>query len=370
MRRNSPVFEQELAIALGKAAGIETAIFQPQRARHLERRQVVSRGLGFIQCHLDGAPPAADQGHDGNVGHLLHRVVDLGGDAAQLETTVAAAGKRQRQDGHVVDRPRFHQRLQSARGDQIEIGVELLVEPHDASFFVLSHVEAHDGQGASGARSRVDVLHAGDLPQQFFHGLSDALFDFAHGSAGHLHHHVDHRDDDLRLLLARQLPDGESANQQRRADYQRRELGGDPDMRKASRGTQLLHGPTSKRVPSASVAGDLTMVSPAFSPERTSTASWKRCPVVMSRVRATPFSTTSTDCNCPRSCNAAAGIASAGRASCENAAVPKSPERISGRGGRSILTVYAREAAQHESHVGCARPHLRRRLASRSCAFT
>ncbi len=58
-------------------------------------------------------------------------------------------------------------------------------------------------------------------------------------SAGHLHEDVDHRHDDLRLFLARQLPHREGAEQQRAADdQQRRQLGGDPRVGEPPGGTE------------------------------------------------------------------------------------------------------------------------------------
>jgi len=139
---------------------------------------------------------------------------DLRGDAAQFEIAVALAGKSESQNRHVVDGARLHQRLRSTRRDQVEVGVQLLVQPHDARLFILAHQKAHHRHGHAGAGRRVDILHTGDLPQQFLHRLGDPLFDFARGSAGHAYEHVDHRDDDLWFLLAGQFPHGESAHQQ------------------------------------------------------------------------------------------------------------------------------------------------------------
>ena len=79
-----------------------------------------------------------------------------------------------------------------------------------------SDQEAHDRGRHAGARSGVDILHAGDLPQQLLHRFGDALFHFARRRARHLDEDVDHGHNDLRLFLARQFPHGERAQQQRR----------------------------------------------------------------------------------------------------------------------------------------------------------
>ena len=142
--------------------------------------------------------------------------------------------------------------------DQVEVGEELLVEADDALLFVLPDVEAHDRERHAGAGGGVDVLDAGDLPEQLLHGLGDALFHFVRGGAGHLHEDVDHGDDDLGLFLARQLPHGEGSDEQGRDDQQRRELGGDPGVGEAPGGTQVAgfaHWRTSTRAPSCRRGG-------------------------------------------------------------------------------------------------------------------
>ena len=146
----------------------------------------------------------------------------------RFEIVVAAAGERQRENGHIVDGARLHQRLRSARRDQIEIGEQLLVQADDALLFVLAHIETHDRQRHAGAGSGVDVLDARNLPEQFLHGPGDALLHLVRRSSGHLNEDVDHRHDDLRLLFARQFPHGKRSDEQRRADQKRRQFGGDP----------------------------------------------------------------------------------------------------------------------------------------------
>ena len=55
----------------------------------------------------------------------------------------------------------------------------------------------------------------GNLPQQLLHRNGDALLDFCGRCARHLDEDVHHGHDDLRLFLARRLPDGEGAEQER-----------------------------------------------------------------------------------------------------------------------------------------------------------
>ena len=137
-------FQQVFAIGRVELAGRQAAVGKPERAGHLQRRKIVGRQLAFIQHDANLAPLPADQRDGRNVRHLLDRVVHLGRDLAQFEIAVAFARKRQRQNRHVVDGARLHQRRRGARRNQIEIGVQLLVQPHDALLFVLADVEAHD----------------------------------------------------------------------------------------------------------------------------------------------------------------------------------------------------------------------------------
>ena len=218
-------FEHVLAVAAGELAGGQTAVRHAERAGHLKRREVIRRQFGLVEHNTDGAALPSDQAHGGNVGHLLDGVIELGGDAAQLEIAIAWAGQGECQDGNVVDGARLHQGLGRARRNQVEVGLHFLVEADDALFFVLPHVEAHDGQGTARARGGVDVFHAGNLPQQLLHGLGDALLHLVGRSAGHLDHDVDHGHDDLRLLLARELPNREGPHQQRGGNQKRRQFG-------------------------------------------------------------------------------------------------------------------------------------------------
>ena len=143
-------------------------------------------------------------------------------------------------NNRIVDRARLDERGHHAGGHQVDIGMQLLIQPHDAFLFVLTHLEPDDRERHAGRRGRIDVLHAGDLPQEFLHRLGDALFHFACRRAGHRHEHVDHRHDDLRFLFARQADDREQAEDERRADKQRRQFGiderlgdlpGDPEIK-------------------------------------------------------------------------------------------------------------------------------------------
>ena len=98
------------------------------------------------------------------------------------------------------------------------VRAQLFGQPHEALFGIGTDLEPHDDKALAVARGRVDVFHARDFPEQLFHRPGGALLDFLRGEAGHVHHHVDHRHLDLRLLLARQQNDCGDAEQNRRDD--------------------------------------------------------------------------------------------------------------------------------------------------------
>src|SRR5690348_1338243 len=86
---------------------------------------------------------------------------------------------------------------------------------------------------------RVDVLDARNLAQQLLHWHANPLLHFARRRSRHLHEDVEHGYDDLRLLLARRLPDAERAGQERGKDRQRRQLRNDERVRNLARGSQI-----------------------------------------------------------------------------------------------------------------------------------
>ena len=135
---------------------------------------------------------------------FLERLLQLCRHLPQPHVVVAAAPQRQGHDRHVVDRARLDERAPTRRAGCGRVGRQLLVEPDERALLVLADEEADDHHRAAGARGRVDVLDAGHLPEQLLDRARDALLDLGRRRARHVDEHVDHRHDDLRLLLARQ----------------------------------------------------------------------------------------------------------------------------------------------------------------------
>ena len=195
-----------------------------QAADDVIRREAEGRELGAVENHAHRAGLSADHLCLGNVGDLADSVLDLIGHLAQLIAVVVLAPQGERQDGNVVDGPGLDERLRDALGHAIGVGVELAVDLDQRVFLRRPHQEAHDDQALPRAGDGVHVLDAGNFVHQAFDGIGDALFDFLRRGTRHGGHHVEHGDEDLRLLLARDGEYGQETQSQGRDDGDRRQL--------------------------------------------------------------------------------------------------------------------------------------------------
>ena len=73
-------------------------------------------------------------------------------------------------------------------------------------------------------------------------GIEARCVDFVGGGTGHLHENVQHGDNDLRLLLARRLQDGERPEEKSGNNCQRSKLRLNEDMSDAPRQPQSAAG--------------------------------------------------------------------------------------------------------------------------------
>ena len=62
-------------------------------------------------------------------------------------------------------------------------------------------LETHDDQALPRLRRGIEVFHAGNFPQQFFHGIGDPLLNFLCACPRHLHKNIHHGHYDLGFLL-------------------------------------------------------------------------------------------------------------------------------------------------------------------------
>jgi hypothetical protein len=137
---------------------------------------------------------------------------------------VSRAGEREREDGDIVDRARFDERRGDAGREAVEVGLEALVEADEGGLDLGADLVADDDGAEAGAGGGVEVVDAGDFPEEFFEGAGEAVFDLGGRGAGEGAEDVDHRDVDLRLLLAGEHQDRKRTEQNRREDDDRREL--------------------------------------------------------------------------------------------------------------------------------------------------
>ena len=128
------------------------------------------------------------------------------------------------ENGHIVDRPGLDERLRCPLWHAVRVGVELAVDLDQGIFLRGSDQEAHDDEALARAGNGVDILDSRNFMHQVFDRVCDALLDLLGRRAGHGCHHVQHRHQDLRLLLTRDHRHGKQAQRQRSGDGERREL--------------------------------------------------------------------------------------------------------------------------------------------------
>ena len=85
---------------------------------------------------------------------------------------------------------------------------QLLVQTDERALFVFANQESDDDHGAAGHGGRVQIFDARHFPEPLFDRPRDALLDLGGRCPWHLDDHVDHRHNDLRLLLSWQRDDG------------------------------------------------------------------------------------------------------------------------------------------------------------------
>src|SRR5688572_19666672 len=209
---------------------------------------------------------------------------------------------------------------------------KLLIEPHERVFLVLADQEADHDHRLSRARGGIQILDAGNFPEQLFDRAREPLLHLGGRSARHRDEHIDHRHDDLRLFLARQGQYGKKTKQHRRNHEQRRQLRVDERRRNPSGEPPLDddHGRppvTLTSLPSVSDAGGLTTtVSPGCTPASTSISSPARAPTVIARICAWRLeSTTNTRESWPRRTIADSGMTRALRSPRSNLARANMP---------------------------------------------
>ena len=290
-----------------------------------------------VEGDLHGALLAAENGHLGDARVLRQLDLQLLGDLLELHGRGVRGAERVGEDRDVVDPAGDDERRHRAGRELSGLLGELRVDPHRRLVGVGPDEEADDDHPARGLRDRVDVLDVRDLVDRLLEGRRQPALDLLGGGPRHPEEDVDHRDLDLRLLLARRHHDGERADEEGGDDDERRQLRLEERLRDPAGGADgaaghleaerlalrvgvgrrrgrprgalgglagrlvagLAHFATSEEAltgaPSAGAcARPRRTSSPPFSPERTSTRSPSRVPSVTARVRAFPSSSFTT----------------------------------------------------------------------------
>ena len=142
---------------------------------------------------------------------------------AQLMILDILGPEREGDDRDVIHTDRLDQRHLHVRRHTVHVGLELVVDLHDRGAHLLADLEAHGHHRRPALSGRVDMPNALDLLHDPFERIGHQTLDLLRGGARILHEDVDHRDRDLRVLLARreqqtQDPEEERAEQEHRRD--------------------------------------------------------------------------------------------------------------------------------------------------------
>ena len=215
-------FDDDFATVFDDAAGGEELIGTGEGALDLQGGDAAGGEFSGVRGDAEFTTAAAEELYFGDVGGLDDGVLELGGDAAERGVVIVGGMEGEGEDRNVVDGPGLDDGGRDAGGNAVDVGLEFLIEIDDGALVILADFEADDEQSAAGLRGGVDVLDAGNFPEQLFHGAGDALFDFGGRGAGHADEDVDHRDDDLGLFFSGQVEDRESAGGEGGDDEERR----------------------------------------------------------------------------------------------------------------------------------------------------
>jgi len=156
--------DEEFLVPPAEAPGGELLVRLLQPLGDDKGREVEAAEAGGVERALELSALPADERCLRDVGDLFDLPLHLGGNAPQLVVVIPLAVERESQDRHVVDAARLDQRLRHALRDPVEVGEHLVVRADDGLLFVGADVEPGDCHAHPGARGRVDVLHARDLP--------------------------------------------------------------------------------------------------------------------------------------------------------------------------------------------------------------
>ena len=174
-----------------------------------------------VERDLQRALLAAEDGHLRDARVLRQLDLQLLGDLLELHRRGVGGPEGVGEDRDVVDAAGDDERRHRAGGKLGGLLLELRVDADGGLVGVGPDHEADDDHPARGLRRGVDVLDVRDLVDRLLEGRRQAALDLLGRGARHPEEDVDHRDLDLRLLLARRHQDGEGADEEREDDEER-----------------------------------------------------------------------------------------------------------------------------------------------------
>ena len=217
--------EQNLRIGEGPGAVLMRLVGGGDGLAHAIRGETAGGKGGRIEGDPHRATNAANERGLCHLIDGLDGLIELGRESTKRQMILRLAVQGEGENGHVINRAGFDQRLADPGRDAVEVGLQFLVQSDERGLDVGADDKPHNNHGTAGGGRRVEVFHIGNFPQEFFHGPGDAVFHLGGGRAGHAHEDVDHGHLDLRLLLARKLEHGEQAEEDRSNDRDGRKLG-------------------------------------------------------------------------------------------------------------------------------------------------
>ena len=284
-----PGRHRHLLTIVAHLPGDEAAIGVAHLADQLLQGHAEQREFLRVRLHPDLLGTGAGDIAGADIRHLGQFRLHLHRQPVQILVVPARGGSGRRRQGrhnggHIVDAAPDDQRRVDAGRDAVHVGADLLVHAHHGGVLIRADVEARGHHHLIVPGLAVDVIHVPDRLDDRLQRLGHQLHRVGRLQAVGGNNYVDHRNADLRFLLARYHGERDHPGGNRRQQEQRRQRRADTAMREPA-GNAALHGP----VP---VSGSAS-TSPSCRPERISMPSSGIAGIGRSRPRCTGTSTVS-----------------------------------------------------------------------------
>ncbi len=217
-------FNECFRVLGGQTTGNDLAVRSGKHRSDICDAKISRSELCRVQQNSQLAACTANDCGFGDQGDLFDRVIHLRHQAAQGQVVILRTVKCQGENRHVVDGPRLDHWKRDAPWNPVKIGLQLLIELNKAVLDIFTDLEAHNSETFTRFGSRVYVFDPWNFPKQLFHGACRSFLDLLGAEAGHRYEYVNHRNLDLRLLLAREHDHRCDSKKNRGDDNQRSKL--------------------------------------------------------------------------------------------------------------------------------------------------